>query len=333
MIRIGLIGLGGMGGVHASCYEALRDGGGCRVVAVADPVREKVESFAGRFGAKAFATGVDLIEKADVDMVDICVPTFLHAEHVLRAMGKGVPVLVEKPVCLLEDEARQLLEMKRKTGAIAAVGHCIRFWEEYVYLKDLVENRTYGRLLHGVFTRLSPRPTGNPWFLDERKSGLAALDLHIHDVDFARFVLGSPLSMKCEILPAPQGTEHIFSLYRYGDVVVSLEGGWDYPSGFPFEMAYRVGFEHAALTYSSARTPTLWLVTEDGKVQEPFPPSTGPAAPRTEGGNLPSHGGHFNEIRYVVGCLNQGKEPAILSLEEGIASFRMTLREIEAARR
>ena len=333
MIRIGLIGLGGMGGVHASCYEALFESGACRVVAVADAIKDRLDVFATRYGAKIFGTGMELIRNAEVDMVDICLPTYLHTEHVLGAMEKGLHGLVEKPVCLHEEEAMRLLEMKRKTRVSVAVGHCIRFWEEYIYLKDLIDNRTFGRMVHGVFKRISSRPAWMPWFLEEEKSGLAALDLHIHDVDFVRWVLGQPLSIKCEILPVGQGKEHIFSLYRYEDAIVSMEGGWDYPSGFPFEMEYRVGFEKAAVTYSSARTPTLRLYTEDGKVHEPVAGSPDPTVPRTTGGNLPSHGGHFNEIRYFIDCLNHGKDPAILSLEEGVASFRLTLQEIEAARR
>lgn len=333
MIKIGLIGTGFMGGTHAACYEALLGNGDFQVTAVADQDVEKARGYAAKFGAQVYASGMELIEKADVTMVDICLPTYLHAVHALRAMEKGLDVLVEKPVCRTEEEACRLLEMKRKKGVRVAVGHCIRFWDEYVYLKKLVDEKTYGKLLHGAFKRISPRPGWGwqQWLLDEKKSGLAALDLHIHDVDYVRYILGIPLDMKVEVLQGSQDKEHIFSLYRYEDAVVSIEGGWDYPSGFPFEMEYRVRFERATVTFSSARSPSLLVYEENGTVLEPVLEKSFISESSELGGNISSLGGYFNEIRYFLECLKQGREPVIAPLEEGIKSFRLTMKELEAA--
>lgn len=337
MIRIGLIGAGGMGGVHAACYEELSARGDCRVVAVADVVAERADAIAERFSAATYRSGLELIEHGGFDVVDICLPTYLHAQHALAAMAGGFHVFLEKPVCLHESEATQLLEAKRRSGVHVAVGHCIRFWPEYVYLKNLVDEQTYGNLLHASFTRIGSRPTWSPWFMDESKSGLAVLDLHIHDVDYVRYILGEPPKIACELLPTDPGAEHIYSVYRYPATVVAIEGSWCYPPGFPFEMAFRAGFERAAVTYRSSADPTLHVYTDDGTKHTPALGEPGvhgePKPPvSAEGGNLPSHGGHFYEIRYVVDCLNRGVEPDVLSLEEAVASFRLTMRELALAR-
>lgn len=333
MIKVGLIGTGFMGGTHAACYEALLGGGDFKVTAIADLDTEKARGYAGKFGADVYSTGMELIEKADVTMVDICLPTYLHTEHALKAMEKGFDVFIEKPVCLSEAEAAKLIEMKRKTGVKVAVGHCIRFWDEYVYLKKLVDEKVYGKLIHGVFKRISPRPTWGweQWLLDEKKSGLAALDLHIHDVDYVRYLMGVPIDIKSEIPCVNQGREHIYTLYRYKDAVVSIEGGWDYPSGFPFEMEYRVRFEKATVTYSSARNPSLLVYGEDGAVHEPAIEKAFTSRSEGLGGNISTLGGYYNEIRYFIDCLKQGVEPEIAPLEEGIESFRLAVREIETA--
>src|SRR5262245_1818504 len=110
MIKIGLIGAGFMGGTHAACYEALLGIGCFNVTAVADLDSARAEKLAHKFGAKVYLSGKDLIEKADVNTVDICLPTFLHTEHALSAMEKGFNVFIEKPVCLHEEEAVKLLE-------------------------------------------------------------------------------------------------------------------------------------------------------------------------------------------------------------------------------
>lgn len=334
MIKIGLIGTGFMGGTHAACYEALLETGGFKVTAVADLDTEKARKYAGKFGAEVFKTGIDLIEKGDVNTVDICVPTYLHASHALKAMEKGFDAFIEKPVCLNEEEAGLLTEMKGKTGAKVAVGHCIRFWDEYVYLKKLIEGNEYGRLIHGVFKRISPRPGWGweQWLVDEKRSGLAALDLHIHDVDFVRYILGSPVDIKSKVLNFKKGREHIFSLYNYDGAVVSLEGGWDYPTGFPFEMEYRVRFENATVAFNSARNPSVMVYGEDGTVQDPVIKKEFVSRIEGLGGNISSLGGYYNEIRYFIECLKNGKEPVIASLDEGVKSLLLAIKEIELAK-
>ena len=88
MVKIGLIGAGFMGSMHAACYEALKEEG-VQVAAVADLRADYAKKAAEKFGAEIYETGMELIEKADVEAVDICLPTYLHAAHVLAAMKAG----------------------------------------------------------------------------------------------------------------------------------------------------------------------------------------------------------------------------------------------------
>jgi len=333
MIKIGLIGAGFMGGTHCACYEALMDKEKFEVTAVADLDIEKAKKAAQKFGAAVFETGDELIKKADINTVDICLPTYLHAEHALNAMKEGYNVLIEKPVCLNESEAVQLLEMKEKTGVKVMVGQCIRFWPEYVYLKKLVDEKTYGKLISGVFKRISPRPAWSweQWLMDYRKSGSAALDLHIHDVDYVRYILGLPDSINSEVTSVSGNNEHIFVLYKYGDAVVLIEGGWDYPSGLPFEMEYRVKFEKATIAFNSGRTPAVKIHMQDGHEVQPEIKNEFDSESEGLGGNISSLGGYFNEIRYFLECLDKDKNPDTASLEEGVESFRLVMKGIEAA--
>ena len=87
MIKVGLIGCGFMGGMHSACYNVID---GVQVVAVADVRPEKAEEVAKLHGAQIFATGDDLIANADVDVVDICLPTYLHTAHAVAAMKNPV---------------------------------------------------------------------------------------------------------------------------------------------------------------------------------------------------------------------------------------------------
>ena len=144
MLKVGLIGCGFMGSMHANCYNNIE---GAKVVAVADLRPEKAEELAKISGAEIFETGKELIEKADVDVIDICLPTYLHAEHALLAMDKVKYVFVEKPVTLTLAEGKALIEKSEKTGAQVQVGQVIRFWDEYVYLKNAIDTGKYGKVI------------------------------------------------------------------------------------------------------------------------------------------------------------------------------------------
>jgi len=77
MLKVGLIGCGFMGAMHANCYKNIA---GVELVAFADLRKEKAEELAKGTNAVIYSDGKELIEKANVDIVDICLPTFLHAE-------------------------------------------------------------------------------------------------------------------------------------------------------------------------------------------------------------------------------------------------------------
>lgn len=333
MIKIGLIGTGFMGSMHASCYEALAGRHDFRVTAVADDDPEKAARIADKFGAVAYGSADELIASGDVNTVDICLPTFLHKDVAVKAMRKGYNVFIEKPVCLNAEQAEELLAVHRETGTHVMVGQCIRFWPEYRELKRLLDEKTYGRLVSGVFTRISPRPTWawEGWLDDPAKSGSAALDLHIHDVDFVRYLFGSPERIKSETVRQNGSNHHIFSLYKYEDAVVSLEGGWNYPANFPFEMAYRVQFEQATAEFSSRDNPSLKIYRNDGETVVQVL-DTGLAA-GDGGGNISSLGGYYNELDYFLNGIASGSGIHIASLEDGCDSLKLALNAIAAADR
>ena len=93
MIKVGLIGCGFMGTMHTNCYKNIE---GVELVAFADIRKEKAQELAVGTNATIYGDGKDLIANADVDIIDICLPTFLHAEYAMLAMEKVKYVFVEK---------------------------------------------------------------------------------------------------------------------------------------------------------------------------------------------------------------------------------------------
>ena len=224
MIKIGLIGCGFMGNMHASCYKLID---GVEVTAVADVRREKAEEIAN--GATIYSDGLDLINNADVDAIDICLPTYLHAEYAIKAMEKVKYVFVEKPVALTNEQALEMMKKSQETGSQIQVGQVIRFWDEYVELKKIVEEGKLGKVVNANFRRLSPRPTWGweNWLLNTKLSGGAAQDLHVHDIDYIISIFGLPEKFNTIKNVIGETNSYVNTIMQYKDFVVSAEGTWD----------------------------------------------------------------------------------------------------------
>lgn len=327
MKKVGLIGCGYMGTMHANCYKALGDK--VQVVAVADLRAENAKEIADMFGATIYNDAEALINNADVDFVDICLPTYLHEKYAVMAMRKDFDVFVEKPLCRTKEEAQNLVKVQEETGKTVQVGQVIRFWDEYVWLKDVKEKGTYGKLINGTFKRLSPRPewAWEGWLHDPEKSGGMALDLHVHDIDYIRYLMGEPKAVKAVGIEEKAGlTEHIITTYIYDDAVLSAEGCWNYPANFRFTMAFCVRFEKATV-YHDAGAGEFIVYPADG---EPFTPIIDKVDIGTAGsGNISSLGGYYNELEYFVNLLENPSMAQIASLKEGARSVELALDGME----
>lgn len=319
MLKIGLIGCGFMGNMHANCYNNIPD---AKVVAVADLRREKAEEVAKISGAVIYETGKELIEKADVDIIDICLPTYLHAEHALLAMDKVKYVFVEKPVTLTKAEGDALLAKAAATGAQVQVGQVIRFWDEYVELKKIVESGKYGKINNANFRRISPLPTWGweSWLLDKSRSGGAGQDLHVHDVDYVLSLFGEP---KKYSTVKTSNNGYVNTVMDYGDFVVGVEGTWDLPVTHPFQATFRVVFEKAVVENAEGK---FLLYTDDGV--EEIKIEKVALAGGVSGGNISDLGGYYNELVYFCDRAAKGAAVEQATLSDAVASLKFVRTEL-----
>ena len=328
MIKVGLIGCGFMGGMHSACYAALANLG-VKVTAVADVRREYAENLAN--GAEIYATGMELIEKADVDVVDVCLPTHLHAAHAVAAMNAGKNVFVEKPIAFKDEDMELILKTEKETGAKVQVGQVIRQWTEYVWLKKAVDAGTFGKIQHAMIRRLSSRPewAWEGWLHQVDKSGGVAVDMHVHDVDFVRYIMGEPDVVKAHAHRDAEGViQQINAVYGYGDKVsVAVESGWDYPADFPFTADFRVKFDKATVIGGGGVVNVYPLggAAYQAELEEEF------QGDNEIGGNISSLGGYYNELKYFVEGLQGKNDLSVATVSEAIKSVQLVKREIEAA--
>lgn len=323
MLKVGLIGCGFMGSMHANCYNNIEN---VKVTAVADVRRDKAEALASLSGAEIYATGEELIAKADVDVIDICLPTYLHASHALLAMDKVKYVFVEKPVTLTAEESRALLAKAKETGAEVQVGQVIRFWDEYVELAKIIKAGTYGKVINANFRRLSPLPTWGweNWLFDIAHSGGAGQDLHIHDVDYVLSLFGKPKNFFTAKSILGRENDYVATLMQYEDFTVSLEGTWALPQSYPFTATFRVVFEKATLENAGGKL----MCYEDSGAHEIKIEKAEVLGEGYSGGNVSDLGGYFNELVYFTDKASKGEKIEKATLADAAASLDFVLEEL-----
>jgi myo-inositol 2-dehydrogenase/D-chiro-inositol 1-dehydrogenase len=184
-IGVAFIGLGRMGETH------LRNVGGLsqvKVVAVADTTREAAERGKVLSGAEVAFTEVEkAITHPGVDAVVIVTPTDTHARLIEMAALAGKAVFSEKPIALDLAETTRVVNVVRKLGTPVQLGFMRRFDPGYAQAKKKIEAGDLGRI--EVFRALS-RDTYPPKLEFLIKSGGIFLDMAVHDLDLARYLVG-----------------------------------------------------------------------------------------------------------------------------------------------
>lgn len=326
-LKVGIAGLGFMGKMHFDVYTA---NPGSEVKCIFDLDKKKIAGDWSAIGGN-IATGDDAVDlsgivltdnydellTSDLDIIDICLPTFLHAEYAVKALEAGRNVFLEKPVSNTLEGAEKVAAAAKASGMKLQVGHCIRFWPEFAALKKIIDEKTYGEVKVATFTRLSPCPTWSwsGWILEPEKSGSAALDLHIHDTDFVNSVFGRPQSVTSYGSSLmTDGVDHIMTHYNYGDGrLITAEGGWMGKPAFPFRMEFHVMCETASIEFNGSGFNAY---TSDGGTV---------ALEKTEGD------GYSRELHYFMDCINNDTEPETVTAEDAVEAVRICMAEIESA--
>jgi predicted dehydrogenase len=277
-MKVGLIGLGAIGRVHFDCWRKV---GAAQLVAVCDQDRQKI---AGRWAGKefnigtqgqadvdlsayaAYLRGEDLIADPQVDLVDICLPTRWHAPLAVAALRAGKHVFCEKPMSLSLADCAAMEEAARAANRQLMIGHCLRFWPQYVTAHAVMQSGEYGRVLYADLHRVSPAPiwSDNDWYMKREESG-GVLDMHIHDIDVALWWFGRPSTVSATGC-APEGLPMIMdSAWRYdGGPLVRMHASWD-RNGGTFRHAFRVIMEKGTLVHDLAVDPEALHLQAAGK--------------------------------------------------------------------
>jgi predicted dehydrogenase len=320
MQRVVLVGCGFMGKMHGTVYGQLAN---AELVAAVDKSPDRLAAYSEQFGCHGYTSLDEALAGGPCDVVDVCLPTDLHHSFVLQAAKAGKNVFCEKPMARTQEQAEEMARVCRENGVRLMIGHCIRFWPEYALLKQIVDSGRLGRLLSINLTRFGEFPSWSSenWLASEDRSGGGVLDMHIHDTDYAHYLLGAPDEMVSYGTVDSRGPSFVFTTMKFGNTVAHLEGGWNLPPKTPFKMAFRAIFERGAILMDGGPM----TIYEEGKEPE------APEFPKMEaqgGGNISDLGGYFVELKYFIDRLESGEPFEIVTPETSIQSLKTTLGEI-----
>ena len=301
MLKVGLVGVGGISGAHIPAWQSMED---VELVALCDVRPEQMTRYPE---LRQYTDMDDMLAKEQLDILDICLPTYLHADAAVKAMERGIHVLSEKPVSLKTEDVHRLYETAKRNNVRFMVAQVLRFWPEYVYLKEIYDSGRYGKLLSGRMARLGHMPgwSWDNWMKDESRSGLVPFDLHIHDLDFMVYTFGKPKQVSS--FRARRPDQDVFTaVYQFDGFYVDSEATW-YAAPYPFHATYRFQFEKALIVLDGALT----VYEVDGKTF-----TVGADGGETGGIELPPTNAYANEIRYFADCVKAGRDAERVKEEE-----------------
>lgn len=173
MLKAMVVGVGSMGRNHARVYRELP---GVELVAVVDASEEAASRVGRSLGVPFYSSVADSLESCEPDLVSLAAPTSEHHRLASLLMGRGIHVLVEKPIASSLDEANDLVALAKKTKVVLAVGHIERFNPAVRELRKRLSEDQLGKIYQIHAERLSPYPARI------HDCGVV-MDLASHDID------------------------------------------------------------------------------------------------------------------------------------------------------
>ena len=189
-VKIGIIGLGAIGSIHADAYQATS---GAEIAAICDISDARLAEIGNKYNVKQrFKDYRDLL-KTNVDAVSICVGNVLHREVAIAALKAGKNILLEKPMAMNAAEADAIVKAGKMAKKVIQIGMVWRQSEQAKVVRDYVQKGLFGEIYHlrAVLIRRRGIPGLGGWFTTKNASGGGPLiDIGVHWFDAAMHVSG-----------------------------------------------------------------------------------------------------------------------------------------------
>ena len=269
-VKIGFIGCGGNANGHMNQLAGIE---GARVVAVCDLQVERAQSAAEKHKADSYTAHQALLERDDLDAVYLSLPVFAHGQPELDVIERGLPFLVEKPVAINMDIAREVEAAVSNAGLLTCVGYQLRYLGSTKITQQILQGRTINMVV-GKYWCSTGHGDPNAWLRQMNKSGGQLVEQATHTIDMMRYMGG-----EVETVYAMQANRFLkktdcpdansVSLQFTSGAVGSLTATWAYAGDWSNANVLDLLYEEELLNWNPSRV----LVQEDGEWVDKTEPS------------------------------------------------------------
>lgn len=333
--KVVMLGAGFISDIHMESYHRFIPE--AEVVGVFSRSRARGEEFAARHHIpRSYDTLESAITESGAEVVDICLPNFLHAKATLLAAAAGKHVIIEKPLCLNFEEADAMINACKKAGVKLMYAEELCFAPKYERVRKLVQEGAVGDI---YMLKQGEKHSGphSDWFYDNDQAGGGVLmDMGCHALAWFRWMLGGnpkPISVYATMDTVlhkgrTKGEDNSITIVEYeGGVTCVAENSWAKHGGMDdFIEVYGTGgvvyadlfMGNAAMTYSEkgygyamekAGTTQGWTFTI---FEEAF------------------NQGYPQELKHFIDCVQNDKQPLVTG-EDGLAVLELMCAAYQSA--
>ena len=302
-----------MGTVHGAAYAAMPEASVAGVFS-RDPARAAAVGAICK--APAFTDAAQLIQRTDIDAIDVCLPSAFHRDVVVPALEMGKHVFCESPLALDLDQARHMRDAARRAGRLLQVGLLMRSVGADEHVEAVARSGEHGRLLSVATWRLGSYLHAEA---PDRKAHYSdpSTELMTFDFDFVHWLMGEPQSLSASVARMPDGRPGEISAllsYPQGRHATVMASGL-MPPGSPFTTGFRVLFERAAFEhlaiFSAVPPKTSFTIAAGATPARPVP--------------IADRNPYEVELRRFVDCIRGCADPALLDADRAIEALHLSL--------
>ena len=242
-VKVGFVGAGGIAGVHMSALEKIPD---VQMVAFCDVDASRAEKAAARYGARAYTSHYEMLEKESLDALYVCVPPFAHTDAEILAARKGIALMIEKPIALTLEKAKEIEAAIKESGVISSVAYNWRYNQTTDIAKEALQGKTVGMCV-GYWMGGMP---GVAWWRRMEGSGGQFVEQTTHIVDIARYLVGDIVEVSAYMTTRALGNVENFNVTDVGCVNVKFANG-------------AIGTIHNTCLLQMGYTVALHIITPD----------------------------------------------------------------------
>lgn len=301
-MKVGVLGTG-FGAYHVEQYSKIKE---IEEIFVYGRNRFKLEELRNRFNVIPIYCIDDILNNAQIELVDICLPNDLHAQYSIEALEKGKHILCEVPVTLSIEDAKAIINAQKVCNKLAMVDLFLRFDFAYYYLQNLCRIKTYGEL---KFIQIQ-RKTAPRW--GDLGIDKISTDLMIHDLDFITWLLDAPKEVTAKVIKGPKGQCTVSSLHGHENACSQIIASSMMPNSYPFAVSYEATFERAVVRYfkdyHNDKTVSELMLFADNR----------------DNIEIREENCYENVIRHAVNCVQYGIEP-INTVSDALKSLNIAL--------